>query len=117
MSTYSKGRSRINAPTRLRCAEPTSPGWGGLARGVPVVEAVEPGRVVADGAGEELDGIDVVVVQVVVEDRRPHVARRAVVDQVARRGHDRVVLVVDGAALAPVRPGARQELHRTERAR
>src|SRR2546423_5225202 len=106
MSTYSRGSGPALDSTA-----------GRLAGRVPVVEAVEPGGVVTDGAGEVSDGVDVVVVQVVVEDRGPHVGRRAVVHQVPRRGHYRVVGVVDVAALAPVGPRAGQELHRAQRPR
>src|SRR5437879_13305387 len=85
-----------------------------LPRRVPVVKAVQPGGIGADGAGEELDGVHVVEVQVVVEDRGAHVVRRAVVDQVAGCGTDRVVGVPHIASLPVVRPGPGQELHRSQ---
>src|SRR2546421_4780231 len=87
-----------------------------LPRRVPVVEAVQPPWIGPDRPGEELDGVDIVEVQVVVEDRRPHVVRRPVMDQVAGGGHDRVMRIPDVAALAPVGPGAGKELHRPLRA-
>src|SRR5437879_6643304 len=82
-----------------------------LPRRVPVVQAVEPGGVGPDGAGEELDSVHVVEVQVVVEDRGAHVVRRAVMDQVAGGGHDRVVGIPHVAALTVVGPRSGQELH------
>src|SRR5256886_11015031 len=60
-----------------------------LPRRVPVVEAVQPGRIGADGAGEELDGVHGVEVQGVVEEGGAHVVRPAGVDQGAGGGHDR----------------------------
>src|SRR5712692_7508354 len=88
MSTYSNNRRRAG---RL-C----------LARRVPVVHAVEPLRVSAVGAGKKHDRVDVVIVEVVVEDRLAHVAGRSPVDQVSGRGEDRVMGVHDVAALAVV---------------
>src|SRR5216684_7965690 len=63
MSTYSNNRRGAGRPR--------------LARGVPVVHAVEPLRVGAERAGEEIDRVRVVVVVVVVNDRIAHVGRRA----------------------------------------
>src|SRR5260370_42254163 len=102
MSTYSNNRLRTGRPC--------------LAGRVPVVHAVEPLRVGAVGAGEELDRVRVVVVVVVVNDRIAHVGRGAVVEEEACGGQDRVVRVVDVAALAILPPGSRDELHRPLRA-
>src|SRR5260370_13908197 len=102
MSTYSNNRRRAGRPY--------------LARRVPVVHAVEPLRVGAEGAGEELDRVRVVVVVVVLNDRIAHVGRGAVVHEQARGGQDRVVRVIDVAALAILPPGSRDELHRPLRA-
>src|SRR5260370_14826857 len=85
MSTYSNNRRRAGRPY--------------LARRVPVVHAVEPLRVGAEGAGEELDRVRVVVVVVVVNDRIAHGGRGAVVHEQARRRHARVLRGIDGAAL------------------
>src|SRR5207245_1994062 len=84
-----------------------------LAGGVPVVHPVEPMRIRAICAGEELDRVDIVVVEVVVKDRLAHVAGRAVMDEVPGRREDGVVRVHDVAAVAPVRPRSGQELHRS----
>src|SRR6266852_9565354 len=92
MSTYSNNRRRAG---RL-C----------LARRVPVVHAVEPVRVRAVGAGEELDRVHVVVVVVVVKDGVGHVARCPVVDEQACGGQDRVMRVIDVAALPILPPGS-----------
>src|SRR5712691_231975 len=102
MSTYSNNRRRAGRPR--------------LARRVPVVHAVEPVGVRAVGAGEKHDRVDVVVVEVVVKDGLAHVARGPVVDEQARGGQDRVVRVIDVAALAILPPGSRDKLHRALRA-
>src|SRR5260370_16216502 len=96
MSTYSNDQTKA----------------GSLAERVPVVHPVEPPRVGPIRPRERLDRVDVVVVVVVVPDRVPHVVRSSVVHQQARRGEDRVVRVVDVAALAVLGPCACQELHR-----
>src|SRR5207247_11372223 len=82
-----------------------------LAIGVPVVHPIEPAGVGPVGAGKELDRVDVVVVEVVVPDRRSHVIGGAVVDEVAGRGKDGGVGIHDVAAIAVVLPGGGQELH------
>src|SRR5260370_37449830 len=102
MSTYSNNRRREGR----RC----------LARRVPVVHPVEPLRVGAVGASEELDRIHIVVVVVVAKDRVGHVARGAITHEEAPGGQDRVVRVIDVAALAILPPGSRDKLHRPLRA-
>src|SRR5260370_3409622 len=102
MSTYSNNRRRAGRPC--------------LARRVPVVHAVKPVRVRAVGAGEELDRVDVVIVEVVVKDGLAHVARGPIAEQAARRGQDRVARATDVAALAILPPGSRGKLQRALRA-
>src|SRR5450759_140921 len=80
---------------------------------VPVVHAVEPSRIGTIGPREVLHRVDVVEVMVVLEDRVAHVDRRAVVREVAGRGEDGVVRVVDAPALPVLGPRAGEELHRT----
>src|SRR5450759_1688210 len=83
---------------------------------VPVIHAVEPPRIGAVGPRKGLHRVHVVVVEVVVPDRVAHVVRRAVVGEVAGRGEDGVVRVVDVPALAVLGPRAGKELHRALRA-
>src|SRR3984893_19163004 len=104
----------ISWPHGVRASEVSQ---GSSSVRVPVVHPVEPSRIGAVSAREGLHRVDVVEVVVVLEDRVAHVVWRAVADQVARGREYRVMRIVDVSALAVLGPRARQELHRTLRAR
>src|SRR5207253_576337 len=83
----------------------------GLTGRRPVVEAVQPDGVVADGAGEALYRAYVIGVVVVPVDGAVHVPGAAHGPQVAGGSLDRVPRAHDVAAVAVVGPGAGHELH------